>query len=77
MDCRARVTVEMASPEAAREAAASLSPDDDAHAATDREGATLVVEVTADGPGSLQAALDDVLACLDVARDVADVGDEA
>jgi tRNA threonylcarbamoyladenosine modification (KEOPS) complex Pcc1 subunit len=77
MDCKAEVTVDCGSPEAARRARDSLAPDDDGHVTTSVDGATLAVEVTADGPGSLRAALDDVLACLDVARDVDDVADDA
>lgn len=73
----ARVRVAFASAADARQAAASLAPDDDAHVETDVDGATLEVTVAADGPGPLQAALDDVLANLYLLRDVADVADEA
>lgn len=71
--CEARVTVACGSPQEAEEARASLAPDDDEHVRTSVDGSTLVVEVTADGPGALRAALDDALACLDVARDVGDL----
>lgn len=71
----AEVRVDFASPEEAREARASLAPDDDGHVTTSLDGDALVVEVTADGPGALREALDDVLACLDVARGAADVAD--
>lgn len=74
---QARVRVAFGSAGDARQAAASLAPDDDAHVETAVDGATLVVTVAAGGPGALQAALDDVLACLDVARDVADLAEDA
>lgn len=74
--CRARVTLDLATPEEAQQVGASVAPDDDAYVSTAVDGARLEVTVEADDPGALRAALDDVLACLDVARDVGDVGDD-
>lgn len=54
----------------ARRLLASLAVDDDQHVASRRDGTDITVVVHADDPGSLLAALDDVLACLTVAVDV-------
>lgn len=76
---RGTLRVPFGSPEAAERARAALAPDDDAHVTTrvePKEGAVLVVEAQAGSPGSLLAALDDVLAALSVMEDVASMVEE-
>ncbi len=75
--CSGTLRVPFGSPEEAARAQAALAPDDDAHVSTRVEGEALVVEATGDSPGSLLAALDDVLASLSVLEGVASVVDEA
>ena len=67
---RATITVTYPTPEEAQRIHGALAVDDDAHLTSGVQGPQLVVNAVGDSPQGLLRALEDFLACLQLAEKV-------